>query len=219
MVSVDKLISVGIIGLSIMGGLATFYIISDLSKQKRREHIEGMVSQLIYFTIYLWIGKIIINFSIFIKDPLAILAYPSSSHAFYFAILMSLFVSVIKSIYTHKEERNFIESLLFVLLVTSFVYEFIQLVWNNNSFAIGSLVVSCILLILFISSRGRITESTLMFVIATLWSIGMFVVAYIQPITTVFGYIMMPWFVGVFYVSSLSIIMIKKRRRESRGWN
>ncbi|MBN8210104.1 hypothetical protein JI666_15225 [Bacillus sp. NTK071] len=62
-------------------------------------------------------------------------------------------------------------------------------------------------------------ESTLMFVMTTLGSVGMFLVAYIQPITTVFGYIMMPWFVGVFYVISLSIIMIKKKRRESRGWN
>lgn len=218
MVSASKLISIGIISLSIMIGLGTFYVISDLSKQKRREHIEGIVSQLINFILYIWVGKIILNFSVFIKDPLAILAYPSSSHAFYFAILLSTLVYLLKSKDAFKNDPRFIESLVFVSLVTVFVYEFIQLVWNSNAYAFGTLIVVGFLLILFISLREKIAFSTLLIVTITAWSGGMMLLAFIQPIVTLFGYIITPWFVGLFYLISMFII-INKRRRERRGWN
>jgi hypothetical protein len=218
MVSASKLISIGIISLSIMIGLGTFYVISDLSKQKRREHIEGIVSQLINFILYIWMGKIILNFSVFIKDPLAILAYPSSSHAFYLAILFSILVNLLQSKDAHKNDPHFIESLVFVSLGTVFVYEFIQLVWNSNAYAFGTLIVVGFLLVLFISLREKIAFSTLLIVTITAWSGGMMLLAFIQPIVTLFGYIMTPWFVGLFYLISM-FILINKRRRERRGWN
>lgn len=218
MVSASKLISIGIISLSIMIGLGTFYVISDLSKQKRREHIEGFVSQLINFILYIWVGKIILNFSVFIKDPLAILAYPSSSHAFYFAILLSTLVFLLKSKDAFINDPHFIESLVFVSLVTVFVYEFIQLLWNSNAYAFGTLIVVGFLLILFISLRETIAFSTILIVTLTAWSGGMMLLAFIQPIVTLFGYIITPWFVGLFYLISMFII-INTRRRERRGWN
>ena len=213
MVSASKLISIGIISLSIMIGLGTFYVISDLSKQKRREHIEGIVSQLINIILYIWMGKIILNFSVFIKDPLAILAYPSSSHAFYLAILFSILVNLLKSKDAHKNDPHFIESLVFVSLVTVFVY-----VWNSNAYAFGTLIVVGFLLVLFISLREKIASSTLLIVTITAWSGGMVLLDFIQPIVTLFGYIITPWFVGLFYLISMFIIIIK-RRRERRGWN
>ena len=219
MVSASKLISIGIISLSIVIGLTTFYLISDLSKQERKEHIEGIVSLLINFIIYIWVGKIILNFPVFINDPLAILAYPSSSHAFYLAILISMVVNLLKSKYTHKIVPHFIESLVFVSFVTSFVFEFIQLVWNSNAYAFGTLLVFGILLVLFISLRGRVASPTLLIVTLTAWSGGTMLLAFIQPIVTLFGYLITPWFSGLFYLISMLIIIINKRRRERRGWN
>ncbi|WP_273833533.1 hypothetical protein [Guptibacillus sedimenti] len=218
MVSASKLISIGIISLSLMIGLGTFYVISDLSKQKRREHIEEIVSQLINIILYIWMGKIILNFSLFIKDPLAILAYPSNSHAFYFAILLSTLVTLLKSKYPSNNKPYFIESLVFVLLVTAFTYEFIQMVWNSNAYAYETLIVVGFLLVLFISLREKIASSTLLIVTITAWSGGMVLLDFIQPIVTLFGYIITPWFVGLFYLISMFII-INKRRRERLGWN
>lgn len=64
-----KLMSIGIIIISFVVGLIFFYMISYLSKEQRKAQIEEIVSQLINFIIFIWIGKIILNFSIFIKDP------------------------------------------------------------------------------------------------------------------------------------------------------
>ncbi|TKD72281.1 hypothetical protein [Pseudalkalibacillus hwajinpoensis] len=219
MVSASKLIPIGIIALSLIIGLITFYIISDLPKQKRKEHVEEIVSQLINLIIFIWIGKIIVNFFVFIKDPLAILAYPSSSHAFYIAVVISIIVNLIKTNSRRIVEPRFIESLLLVFLVASFMYEFIQLVWNNNSFAFGYLVLSSILLVLFISSRGRREVHTLIVVIVTMWSGGMLLLSITQPFVTVFGYLMAPWFVCLIYLISMSIIIITKRKRDRGGRN
>ncbi|MCF6138432.1 hypothetical protein [Pseudalkalibacillus berkeleyi] len=219
MVSASKLIPSGFIGISIVIGLTTFYIISDQSKQKRKEHVEGIVSQLINLIIFIWIGKIIVNFFVFIEDPLAILAYPSSSHALYIAVLMSIFVNISNTNSRHNDVPLFIESLLLVFLVASFVYEFIQLVWNNNSYAFGYLVLSCILLVLFISSHGRIKAPALIVMIVTVWSGGMILLTFTQPFVTVFDYIMVPWFVCLFFLISISITIINNRKRGSDGWN
>ncbi|WP_240510215.1 hypothetical protein [Virgibacillus profundi] len=120
MASVDKIMSIGIIVISIVAGLIFFYIVSDLPKEKRKVHIEEMVAQLINFIIFIWLGKIILNFFIFIKDPLAILAYPSDSDAFYLALLFSAIVLMYKSKRNEIDILLFIESFLSVFLVRHF---------------------------------------------------------------------------------------------------
>lgn len=219
MVSASKLIPIGFIGISIIIGLTTLYLIGDQSKQTRKEQIAGIVSQFINFIIYIWVGKIIVNFFVFIKDPLAILAYPSSSHAFYIAVLVSVMINVIKTKSRSIDVHRSIELVVLFFLVTSFVYEFIQLVWNSNPFSLGYLVLSGILLVLFIIIRGRIEVHTLIVMVVTGWSVGMLLLAFIYPFVTVFGYIMTPWFIGLFYLISISIIIIQNRKRVRDGWN
>src|SRR5690625_3616935 len=68
---------------SFIAGFIFFYLMSALSKAKKKQQAEEVTSLLINFVIYIWIGKILLNFLTFIKDPLAVLAYPSNSHAFY----------------------------------------------------------------------------------------------------------------------------------------
>lgn len=213
MVIASKLTSIGIIGLSITVGFISFYVISDLSKEQRKAHIEGMVSQLINLIIFIWLGKIIINFSIFIKDPLPILAYPSSSNAFYIAVIVTIVVNVLKSKKRQINNPIYVESALSVFLVASFVYEFIQFVWNNHSYSFGYLVVLCILLVLFFANRGRIAARTLITLMLTGWSTGLIILAFIQPFVTVFGYIMDPWFVCLFFFINFSFIIIKNRKK------
>jgi hypothetical protein len=214
MISTNKLMSIGIIGLSIIAGLITFYIISELSRNERKKYIEEMVSQLINFIISIWIGKIIVNFSIFINDPLAILAYPSSSNAFYLAVLITVSFNVLWSKKRRQlDEAIFIESLISLFLVSSFVYEFIQLIWFNNTFAFGYLVVLFILLVIFFAYRGQIAARTRIAMMLLGWSAGLIVLDFIQPFVTVFGYIMYPWFVCLFVLISFSIMILSNRKR------
>src|SRR5690625_1979708 len=111
-----KLKAVGIIVISFIVGFAFFYITSPLQKELKKAQLEEMFSQLVNFIIFIWVGKIIWNFSIFINDPLAILAYPSNSDAFYIAILLSAILLFYK---------NWKKKLNVILLITYFLPVFL----------------------------------------------------------------------------------------------
>ena len=118
-----KLMSIGIIIISFVVGLIFFYMISYLSKEQRKAQIEEIVSQLINFIIFIWIGKIILNFSIFIKDPLAILAYPSNAEAFYLAVLFSAILLFYKA---YKKKFDVLQ------LATSFLSVFFRSILHSG---------------------------------------------------------------------------------------
>ncbi|WP_010095622.1 hypothetical protein [Ornithinibacillus scapharcae] len=93
----SKLTAISIIALSFAIGFISFYLLSDLSIKQKRKHIEELISQLINFVIFIWLGKILLHLFIFISDPLSILAYPSDSKAFYFAIVSITLLLLYKS--------------------------------------------------------------------------------------------------------------------------
>src|SRR5690625_1193530 len=85
----DQLLTlIAIIVMIFIIGLMFFYLTRPLSHVEIKQQIEEVISLLINFVIFIWIGKIVFRFSIFIEDPLAILAYPSDSSAFYVASLL-----------------------------------------------------------------------------------------------------------------------------------
>src|SRR5690625_2232093 len=102
--------SIGIIIVSILAGLVFFYMTSHLPKEHKKAQLEEMFSQLVNFIIFIWVGKIILNVSIFIEDPLAILAYPSNSEAFYLAVLLSTILLFYKSWQKKFDVLHFITS-------------------------------------------------------------------------------------------------------------
>ncbi|RKQ30807.1 hypothetical protein D8M06_15410 [Oceanobacillus halophilus] len=214
MAATSKILAVGIMVFSFIIGLITFYMMSDLSKKEKKEQVEEIISQLINFVIFIWIGKIILNISIFIEDPLAILAYPSDSRAFYFSVLLSGFVLFYKYKKKQMDIVTFIHSFIHVFLVASFLYEFIQFVWNDNAFSFGNMVVIVILMVIFLFMQGYVSNYMAFFTILVLWSIGMFLLSLIQPYITVFGYMIDVWFVGVFLLINVIIIYLNNRKRD-----
>lgn len=208
----SKLIPISILIASLAVGIISFYIMSDLSKEQKKQRTDELISQLINFVIFIWLAKIILNISIFIEGPVAILAYPSGSDAFYLAVLFTALLLVYKAKRKQMEVFAFIESFLHVFLVGSFVYEFIQLIWFNNANAFGYLLLLAILLIMFFSLRSHLKRSLVILVILFGWSAGILVLSFILPFVTVFGYIMEPWFIGLFFVINLFIIILKRRR-------
>lgn len=213
MLVTSKLISIAIVFVSLAIGISSYYIMNNASKEQRKKNIEEMISKIINFIIFIWLAKIILNFTLFISDPLVILAYPSTSRAFYLAILFSALILIYKGIRKKLDVFTFIESCIPVFLVTSFTYELLQFVVNNNTYSFGYLILLAVLLVLFILISGRIATSTLIILVFVGWSAGMLLLAYIQPFATVFGYIMAPWFIGVFLITNLLLIIIKKRKK------
>ncbi|MFZ3579783.1 hypothetical protein [Virgibacillus sp. DJP39] len=210
----SKLMSIAIIVISLAVGFIFYYILSDLSKEQKKRHMEEMFSQLINFIVFMWIGKIILNFNVFINDPIAILAYPSNSEAFYLAVLFSAIMLNYKAKRKPMDMLVFIRSFLLVFLVASFMYEFIQLVWNNNTYSFGYLFLLIIMLVVFFLS-GRITTTMLIVTMLIGWCVGMVLLSFVYPFATVFGYIIAPWFVGVFFITSICLITFNTRKRVS----
>lgn len=204
--------SIGIMVSSFVIGFIILVIFGGLSKEQRKDYLEEMTSQFINLIIFVWVGKILLNFPVFIQDPLTILAYPSNSDAFYLAVLISAALLVYKSSKWQLDTLLFLESFLFVLLTASFTYEFIQYIYNDNPFAFGYLILLTALLLLFIFMQNRVKSSTSILVIWTGWSLGVLFLLIIQPFVTVFGYMIMPWFLGLVYVIGFAFILFLKRR-------
>ncbi|WP_090870777.1 hypothetical protein [Oceanobacillus limi] len=203
----SKLTAIGIMALSLAIGFLSFYLLSDLTKEKRKRHIEELTSQFINFVIFIWLGKIVLHLPIFISDPLSILTYPSDSQSFYFAIVL---ISLLLLYKTKRKKLNilpFLESFIHIFLVGSFVYEFIQFVVEDNPYAFGYLILLAVLIGMFFFLQERLTTMMIVMVMMIVWSVGLVVLGFVQPFVTVFGYIMAPWFVGLFFVLSMGTLL------------
>ncbi|QQK80044.1 hypothetical protein HUG20_09180 [Salicibibacter cibi] len=214
MVITSSIISIGIIIASFTVGLVFYFLLSDLQKKEKKKHIEEVMSQLINFVIFIWVGKILFNLSLFLQEPMTILAYPADTSAFYLAVLFTAVTIVYKSICKNVDILAFVDVFAHVFLTASFFYEFMQLVLNN-SYSLGYLIILAALLIMFVSMRGRLPMPMLLMTVFVGWTAGVLVLTFIQPFATVFGYIIEPWFIGLFFVGSLLIMFVSKRKKDA----
>lgn len=178
-----------------------------------------LASQLTNFVLFMWLGKILLNLSVFLKDPLAILAYPSNSIAFYIAVFLSFFTIAIKSKRQKIDLTRFINAFIHVFLITSFLYEFILIVWNNNTYSIKYMSLLAVLIITFVAIHARVTIFRLNIIMAIGWSLGTFGLTFVMPFMMVFGYTMAPWFLGLILVICLIVIILKKKEGVVNGRN
>lgn len=205
--------SIAKIILSLIVGILAFYLlVSNESATQKKKLAEEMTSRLINFVIFVWVSKILLKFSVFIKDPMAIIAYPSNSSAVYLAV----FFSTVSLVYQVKRQRieilSYLNSIMQVFLIASFVYEFIQTVWANNSYSIGYMVLSALLLIIYLLIRTRLATHKLLIIILIGWTAGTLALALVKPIIMLFGYTIAPWFIFVISIVYLLIIIFHRKK-------
>lgn len=194
MATTAVLTSIGIIVVSFIFAFIFYYVVSPLSKQKKKKMIEDMLSLLINFVIFVWVGKILLHLPLFVRDPLAVLAYPSHSQAFYVALFLTVVHLIYKVIRHQLNVWPLWIAFVPIFLSASFIYEFIQIVWFGNTIAWPYLGLLLILLISFIGGHDRWSEGTTTFTLMIGWNIGKVILAVVLPFTTVFGYTMSIWF-------------------------
>lgn len=199
----SKLITIGIIAASFLVGMLSLFIMSNLPAKIKKKHMAEIISQLINFVLFMWAGKIILNLSSFLSDPLTILAYPANSTAFYFAVFASVFLLIYKDKQKKLELGPFMDSFVHVFLVASFIYEFLEIILKDSVFAFGYLLLLSVLMLLYFFLRERLQIKLLLMIFLTGWSLGIIILSFIQPFVTVFGYIMEPWFIGIFFITIL----------------
>lgn len=191
---------VGMIIGSFLAGLLFFYGTSPLQKEMKKILIKQVVSLLINLVLYIWAAKILLHTGRFIRDPLAVLAYPSDSYSLYVAIVF-LFVHV-----SIQVLRKYIEPIMLgvafvpTFLAASFVYEFIQFSVLDNILVWDNLALLGILLIIYLLYSGRRNiHGTTIFLFYS-WCVGKLLLSIVMPYTTVYGYMLTPWFLIAFMV-------------------
>ncbi|MRH43483.1 hypothetical protein GH741_12420 [Aquibacillus halophilus] len=197
-------------------GVIFFRLVSPFSYSETKKRLDDVGNLLIVFVISVWIGKILVNFSTFINDPIAILAYPSGSQAFYIAIIFSAIYLKYKAIVDIQHLVHLLFSWMIIFITSSFVYEFIQVIWGSNVMTSGYysgllffLLVSIILL------QGILSTETLTLLALIVWSLGQLLLSVFFTTTVFQFYLDRGFYLSVFLISITVIIYIKygKQRR------
>lgn len=212
--------SVGIILISFTIGFLTYYLINDLEKEKKKTYMEAVLGQLINFIIFVWVGKVVLNFETFIADPLVVLSYPSDSHAFYLAVLMSATIIVMQAKRGKINGAQFFNAFIHIFLIASFSYELIQIIWYDNIFSLRYLGLITLLIVVFMVMQKFGASTWLNLFILLGWVVGSLGLAIVMPVMIVFGYTMVPWFlVLVLILCGLLIVYRKKKEGVVHGGN
>src|SRR5699024_12614290 len=114
------------------------------------------------------------------------------------AVLFSAGLLVYKSKRQQLDVQPFLVSFLPVFLGASFLYEFIQLGWNNSTYSFGYMALLTILVVLFLLIRERVTVSMLFIVMLIEWSVVILLLAFTQPFVSVLVYMITLGFVVLF---------------------
>lgn len=199
--------------LTLTLGFAAFYIVSDMRKEQKTRQAGEVFSQLVNFILFLWLAKILLNLPILFRDPLAALAYPSNSTAFYLAVLFSSALLLYGVRRGRIEGSPFIRTLWHILLPATFFHEFVQLAWYGDSYAFGNLLVYAALLALFLATTDRMSPDTVSSFLLVVWAGGMLLNASLELFPSAFGYAMEPWFTICFFIAMQLLIFLHKKRR------
>lgn len=211
----SRVVTIGIIAISVAVGFIVFYILSEAPKEEKKKQIDELMSLLLYFIVFIWIGKILLNFPLFIEDPLAILAYPSEANAFYLAVLFTGIIVRYKTVRNKLQLIPFANRVMFIFFATGTVYEFIQFAWNNYPYAFGNFVLFSTLFIIVFILRGRWKKSYLLGVGWGGFVIGMYVLNIVHPYVTLFGYMMNPSFIALLFVVSFGTCIFAQHWRKN----
>lgn len=214
MVITNVMLAAGQLVISFTISFMIFFIYSDEPKEKKKKLIQEAMSQLINFIIFIWLIKIILNFSLFIKAPLTILAYPSDSYTFYFAFLLNSIIFIYFNRKNKSDSTDFTEAFTIIFLIASIIYELIQFISVNNNSSFGYLLLLSVILLIFLILQERFKAKLLLIVISFLWSGGMLALLNIYPVITVFDYIIRPWFLPLFFIMSTLLLFLTIREGE-----
>jgi len=192
---------VGIIVLSVAIGFLYFYLMSSESKEFRKKQVDNLLSLLINFVIFIWVGKVLVNFTRFIQDPIAVLAYPSNSSAFYIGTVFLLINVFYKKYRGSLDIIELLKTGLPTFLAVIFMYEFIQRIFIGQGHNGIVLLFITVLFILYTLNKKHDTRFVI--ILTFILCIGLFFISMGTPLMTFFGYIIEPW-----YLIGLCLILI-----------
>lgn len=219
MAIISKLTIIIIIAISFGLAFLVFYLMSPLTKKQRKKQIGEIISQLINFVLFLWLAKILLNLPLFVQDPLAVLAYPSNSEAFYLATLFT------GGLLFHQSRKKkiagglFAHSFVQIILAALFFYEFIQLLWRDNPFSFHYLIVFAVLMALFYVLQERVSPQNQISSVLGAAAAAFFAISFMLPYLSLFGYILEPWFLALLLAACFGLLIKEPKNEAQAGSN
>ncbi|GAA0430376.1 hypothetical protein GCM10008983_03480 [Lentibacillus halophilus] len=197
---------------SLAGGLLFYYIATSARKSGKKKEREEIVSILINFILFVWAGKLLMNLPIFLSDPLAVLAYPSASPAFFTAVILMV-VNVAYRVKRHAMDiHGFLTAFLPVFLGAAFSYEFLDIIWHGNHLSLWQQGLLLILMVAFMLLREKLAPVTMACMIFAGWSAGQLLLSFFLPFTSLFGYMMTVWFLLPVFITSIIVLIFNRRK-------
>ena len=206
-------LTIGVFVASISFGFLIYFVVADQSNKKI--YMEQIMSQLMNLIVYIWLGKILLNFFQFIKEPMTILAYPSDSKALYIAVLFSIVTIGIQVKRKKIDIVPFLHAFMFVFLLASFMYEFIQMIWNNHLGSIPYMGLLVFLIIVLVAICSYTTMYISNFILFIGWTLGIWGLSYMMPVVKIFNYTIASWFLELFFVFGLLVMLFNRRKKVS----
>lgn len=192
MPSITVIKSIGLLIASFLVGIGYFYIQSEQTKEIRKKQLEVTSSLLINIVIFVWVGKVLVNLPKFVSDPLAILAYPSDSSAFYVASILGL-INIIINVKKNKIALStYVEAFIPIFIGASLIFEFVNYIQDGTVNSLTYLLLLILLIGIQLILNKKITVVKLNLIIAIIWSSVKLALSLIYSYTTIFNYLIHP---------------------------
>lgn len=201
--SITAIISILILLMSLVFGVLFYYFVSQENKAMKKKLIEDVVSLTVNFVIYMWVGKVMIHFAKFVKDPIAILAFPSNAKAFYVATFLIIMNLLYRKIRHEQSLFTIVRAFIPVFLAASFMFEFFQIILKSKSSNWPYLAFVFFLLIAYVITNGKVNIKKQLILISYSWIVGQFFIVQFLN-TTMFNYRIS----AIYYIVLLLFIIV-----------
>ena len=208
MPSISVIKSIGLLIVTFLVGIGYFFIQSEQTKELRKKQLEVTSSLIINIVIYIWIGKVLVHLPEFFSDPLAILAYPSNSNAFYVASGLGLINIIINVTRKKVALSSYIKAFIPIFIGASLLFEFVHYIQNGTINNLTNLLLLILLVgIQLIFNKQPIVRLNL--IIAIIWSTVQLGLSLIYNYTTIFNYLIHPIYFVIIIILAI-YCLIKK---------
>lgn len=202
--------------LGLVGGGLLFYYTSPYEQALKKLHSNKLLDIVLYTMIFTIVAKVILNVSLFFDDPVAVLAYPSDSTAFYLATLGVVVVMAWSLIKTRTELVPLIDSLFRLIVGSQFVQLFLTLVlttYHVSMLQLGLLFITLLLLV-FLTKQplNLMTEIA----IIGIYTIGAFGLSFIETMPFFNFYVHGSYYLFLGFILLAPLLWSDKYTTESR---
>lgn len=190
-------------------GILFFWLTSPMEKKEKNDQIDHVTSILLTFILVLIGSKIILKWSLFIDDPIAVLAFPSESTSFYIAFVgLLLYVGYLFKV-KNKSMVNMSLSFFIVFLMSSFSFLIGQLLVMKTDVSIIELSVHFLLLILWLLLQTKLRNQYLVGMMIIIFGGTKLVLSFYKTMF-VFTFPLHSWFYLSLVVLGIVLLLMKK---------